>query len=317
MTKISGDADGGDFRISDHGFRGIGYAPREGGVCRLGVKNRDTPDEEEYEQGDESTHILDLAGCGRRGLQDYRRAPGFGKGFFGRKKDTLQRFRRVCRGHSVKRNAGNDFDVTVGRDTVQLVSYDAGIMGRGRRQKGGVIVRRALIAVGILLACSPRAFALNPALDASQYAHTAWKIREGFSKGFSFSIAQTRDGYLWLGTEFGLLRFDGVRAVPWHPPADQNLPSGRITNLLAARDGTLWIGTSEGLSRLKDDRLAQYPELAGLDIESLIEDRVGTVWAGGFSYTPPGRLCAIQTANVQCYGEDGSLGNGVLRVYED
>jgi ligand-binding sensor domain-containing protein len=54
---------------------------------------------------------------------------------------------------------------------------------------------------------------LDPALDVSQYARTSWKIREGFSKGTILAIAQTPDGYLWLGTEFGLLRFDGVRNV--------------------------------------------------------------------------------------------------------
>src|SRR6266516_3854523 len=67
----------------------------------------------------------------------------------------------------------------------------------------------------LLLASCPWAFALDPALDISQYAHTSWKIREGFSKGTITVIAQTPDGYLWLGTEFGLLRFDGVRNVPF------------------------------------------------------------------------------------------------------
>src|SRR5712664_194179 len=104
-------------------------------------------------------------------------------------------------------------------------------------------MRRALV----LLACCTCAFALNPALDVSQYAHTAWKIRDGFAKGTITSIAQTPDGYLWLGTEFGLLRFDGVRSVPWQPPSDQLLPSNDISSLLAARDGTLWIGTGRGL----------------------------------------------------------------------
>jgi len=190
-------------------------------------------------------------------------------------------------------------------------------MGRGRRQKGGVIARCTLIAVGMLLACCPCAFALDAALDVSQFAHTAWKIREGFSKGYIKSMAQTPDGYLWLGTEFGLVRFDGVRAVPWQPPPEQHLPSSNIISLVAARDGTLWIGTFEGLASWKGGKLTQYPELAGRDIETLLEDRAGTVWAGVFSYTPPGRLCAIQTVSVQCYGEDGALGNGVLRVYED
>ena len=79
----------------------------------------------------------------------------------------------------------------------------------------------------ILLAYCICAFALDPSLDVSQYAHTAWKIREGFTKGRISSIAQTPDGYLWLATEFGLLRFDGVRNVPWEPPSDQPLPSTR------------------------------------------------------------------------------------------
>ena len=66
----------------------------------------------------------------------------------------------------------------------------------------------------MLLAGCAGAFALDPSLDVSQYAHTAWKIREGFTKGMIYGMAQTPDGYLWLGTEFGLLRFDGVRNVP-------------------------------------------------------------------------------------------------------
>ena len=64
----------------------------------------------------------------------------------------------------------------------------------------------------MLLAWCPCAFALDPALDISQYAHTSWKIRDGFTKGTINSIAQTPDGYLWLGTQFGLLRFDGSKS---------------------------------------------------------------------------------------------------------
>ena len=85
-----------------------------------------------------------------------------------------------------------------------------------------------------------------------QYAHTAWTIRDGFLKGGVRSIAQTSDGYLWLVTEFGLVRFDGVRAVPWTPPSGQSLPSTNIRSLLAARDGTLWIGTLEGEQATRD-----------------------------------------------------------------
>src|ERR1700720_2622612 len=121
--------------------------------------------------------------------------------------------------------------------------------GQGRYAALGLAVaglrtaQLSILLAGVLLAWGPCAFALNPALDVSQYAHTAWKIRDGFSKGIITSIAQTPDGYLLLGTEFGLLRFDGVRTVPWQPSADQHLPSNYITGLLVARDGTFWVGT--------------------------------------------------------------------------
>ena len=129
-----------------------------------------------------------------------------------------------------------------------------------------------------MLACCHSVFALDPSRDISQYAHTAWKIREGFVKSEIIAIAQTPDGYHWLGTEFGLLRFDGVRAVPWEPPANQRLPSTKILRLLAARDGTLWIGTWNGLASWKDGKLTQYSALAGQYIYRIIEGRDGAIW---------------------------------------
>src|SRR4029077_9599244 len=113
--------------------------------------------------------------------------------------------------------------------------------------------------------------------------------------------------YLWLGTEFGLLRFDGVRNVPWQPQAGESLPDSWVRSLLSARDGTLWIGTAKGLASWKNGKLTLYPQLAGQLVDSLIEDRDGSVWAAG-QVPPTGRLCAIHGDRVQCYGEDGSLG---------
>src|SRR6266446_3924125 len=176
-------------------------------------------------------------------------------------------------------------------------------------------VQLSILLAGVLL-CSPVAWASDPALDVSQYAHTAWKGRDGFTKGSIFAIAQTPDGYLWLGTEFGLLRFDGVRAVPWQPPADQHLPSSTIYSLLAARDGTLWIGTSKGLAGWKEGKLTTYAELAGHYIFAIIEDHEGTIWASGLTATV-GKLCAIRNDNAKCYGEDGRLGRGALNLYVD
>jgi len=175
----------------------------------------------------------------------------------------------------------------------------------------------AIFCLAILGPFCVRAFALDPKLDVTQYAHTAWRIREGFTKGTINAIAQTPDGYLWLGTEFGLLRFDGVRNLAWQPPANQHLPSEVIASLLAARDGTLWIGTSRGLASWKDGKLVQYPKLAGVLVHRLLEDHEGTVWAGGISVPPPGKLCAIYDGSVHCSGADGSLGPAVLGLFED
>src|ERR1700757_4679458 len=133
-----------------------------------------------------------------------------------------------------------------------------------------------IVLAGILLTLQPCASALNSALDINQYAHKAWTAREGLAQGQITSIAQTADGYIWLGTEFGLLRFDGVRNVLWQPPAGQHLPSSRIFSLLVSRDGTLWIGTGEGLASLKDAKITLYPQLAGRQIFALIEDRNGS-----------------------------------------
>ena len=168
----------------------------------------------------------------------------------------------------------------------------------------------------MFLAYCSCALALNPTLDVSQYAHTAWKVSDGFFAGIIFSIAQTPDGYLWIGTDSGLFRFDGVRSVPWHPPAGSRLPGSDIRSLRAARDGRLWIGTARGLASVKDGRLTRYPEFDGHFIEALLEDREGTIWVGSWGLLV-GKLCAIRSSKTECYGEDGRFGSGVTALYED
>ena len=178
---------------------------------------------------------------------------------------------------------------------------------------------RRLAAIGLcVLATGCRcAFALNPALDISQYGHDQWTVRSGFIKGNIYTIAQTPDGYLWLGTEFGVFRFDGVRTIPWQPPVGQHLPAA-VFRLLSARDGTLWIGTFAGLATWNGRKLTRRAELDGQVVGSLIEDREGTVWAGSWvGGPPPGRLCAIRKDTTHCYGEDGAFGNAVSSLYED
>src|ERR1700685_4106572 len=70
--------------------------------------------------------------------------------------------------------------------------------------------------------------ALDTSRQISQYGHTAWRIEDGVFAGAPNVMAQTTDGYLWIGTQAGLMRFDGVRFVSWRPPEGKELPSSRI-----------------------------------------------------------------------------------------
>src|SRR5262245_31422026 len=133
------------------------------------------------------------------------------------------------------------------------------------QRKIKAIVFDALLCCLFAIVSAPHAFALDPSLDLSQYAHTSWKLRAGFFKGAIRRIAQTTDGLIWLASEFGLLRFDGVNTVAFQPPG-QPLPSNDVRMLLGGRDGTLWIGTLNGLASWKDGKLRTYAELSGFVI---------------------------------------------------
>ena len=150
----------------------------------------------------------------------------------------------------------------------------------------------------------------------NQYAHTSWTLRDGDLSAAPQALAQTTDGYLWLGTESGLFRFDGVRLVPGMTNGE-GIPSQSITKLLATRDGHLWIGTRRGLAQWRAGRVIRHSDLADHYISALLEDRDGTVWvgtSGGLSGT--GTLCAIRT-RTECYGQDGVFGRFVISLFQD
>jgi ligand-binding sensor domain-containing protein/signal transduction histidine kinase len=180
-------------------------------------------------------------------------------------------------------------------------------------------IRLTLAALGFATCGSlftPDARALDPSHHITQYTHRTWTIREGFTKGPVFAITQTPDGYLWLGTVLGLVRFDGVRAVPWVPPEGARLPSSDVRALLTGRDGTLWIGTLRGLVGWKSGRATAYEQLGGLDVFALTEGPDGTLWAAGYSFDSNGKLCSIRPNQVHC-DADVRLGSGAFGLKVD
>ena len=117
---------------------------------------------------------------------------------------------------------------------------------------------KALFAV-ILFALPARA--LDPRRPLDEFFHDQWGIEQGFSFGTVYAIAQTNDGYLWIGTDQGLVRFDGkgFRILDKKEPA---LPSGRVLGLIADSENNLWIRlATEGLYRYRNGAVADM--LAG------------------------------------------------------
>jgi signal transduction histidine kinase/ligand-binding sensor domain-containing protein len=148
--------------------------------------------------------------------------------------------------------------------------------------------------------------ALDPATRLSQYAHTAWRVRDGFLSSTPQVVGQSTDGYLWIGTNAGLVRFDGVRFVPWAPPGDTPLPSNSVISLLGARDGSLWIGTAGGPAHWTSGRLVRFPDVLGR-INWILEDDDGTIWMTRSRISAAsgqrGPLCRFREGAVRCFGE--------------
>src|SRR4051794_38757714 len=119
-------------------------------------------------------------------------------------------------------------------------------------------------------------------LTLSQYHHTAWSAREGAPTNIN-SLAQSDDGFLWLGTPVGLFRFDGMRFEQFERVGESPFPSGNISALLKAPEG-LWIGYRlGGVSLLTKDTLESFGVEKGLperSVWSLTRDSSGTMWAG-------------------------------------
>src|SRR5436190_7559570 len=97
-----------------------------------------------------------------------------------------------------------------------------------------------------------------PSVVRGQYEFDVWNTDNGLPQNSVNAILQTRDGYLWLTTSDGLVRYDGVRFAVFNKGNTPGINSNRCTALFETRDGVLWIGTAGGLSCLKDGRFTNY-----------------------------------------------------------
>jgi signal transduction histidine kinase/ligand-binding sensor domain-containing protein len=126
------------------------------------------------------------------------------------------------------------------------------------------------------------ALALNPAYRISQYAHTSWRSDAGVQA--VRRLKQTPDGYLWLATRSGLLRFDGVRFTTFKAGNDAGLESSTTQDIVVDPDGSMWIATlGGGVSHYVEGKFHAYTTKDGLpsdDVACLYRDSHGALWAG-------------------------------------
>jgi signal transduction histidine kinase/ligand-binding sensor domain-containing protein len=130
------------------------------------------------------------------------------------------------------------------------------------------------------LVCTTSAYALDPHKAITQFVHTAWTGQDGAPSNIQ-ALAQTTDGYLWLGTATGLFRFDGVRFTHFESTPGEDLPDASIRALLATRDGALWIvPRTSRIFRFSNGHVTPYSEPEGLPrTRSLVEGPDGALIA--------------------------------------
>ena len=148
-----------------------------------------------------------------------------------------------------------------------------------------------------VLATTPRAAAFD------RYVGSSWAHKDGLPSTLIYAITQTTNGYLWLGTSDGLVRFDGINFVHhgFVPPTDPLL--GAITALYPAKDGALWIGSGSGfVTRMRGSVLQRY--FVGAQVEAIVQSANSRMWVIAqnglyrFSDSPPGKLAPAERMDV-------------------
>ena len=150
-----------------------------------------------------------------------------------------------------------------------------------------------------------------------EYSSRTWQTDEGLPNNVVQAIAQTRDGYLWVGTLEGLARFDGVSFTAFGAPIAPELEKASITALCADRQGALWVGTEGGgLLRLDSSGLVHYGVtngLAGDEVHAIYQSRDGAIWVGtstGLSRYENGRFSTYRR-------QQGLLSDLVRALHQD
>jgi len=151
-------------------------------------------------------------------------------------------------------------------------------------------LRFVAAALFALLAAAGELFALPADRAVSQYVRRAWTVEQGLPHGTVRGVEQTADGYLWLATYEGLVRFNGEEFRIFDQTNTAGMFSSSIRMLCRTADDTLWLGTAEGLMRYHNGRMAAVNLPGGPEIiDALAASPDGTIWVG----TARGRIVRV------------------------
>jgi signal transduction histidine kinase/ligand-binding sensor domain-containing protein len=164
----------------------------------------------------------------------------------------------------------------------------AGRAGLRSRGTFALSVGSRIIAAVALSGCAV-GLALEPTTPLASYGRQAWGMENGLPQNTVQALVQTKDGFIWLGTEVGLVRFDGNGFQVFDRNSSPALPGNDIRCLLATPDGALWIGTGDGLARWKDGAVKDFTVKDGLPDSGIVSlhpdgsDGISVETAGGWT----------------------------------
>lgn len=143
-------------------------------------------------------------------------------------------------------------------------------------------VIRCFALLMLLAATTESLRAIDPHRSLKDYGHQTWQTDNGLPENTVHSILQSRDGYLWLGTEGGLVRFDGIEFDTFNTENTAALKSNTVYDLLEDSSGNLWISTADGLLQYSKGAFRLFNAKDGLPSSAVwctYQDRNGTLWA--------------------------------------
>jgi hypothetical protein len=165
--------------------------------------------------------------------------------------------------------------------------------------------RLTLLADALVIAiAAPVASAAQSVQAKPAYVLESWTVRDGLPVNVITSLLQGRDGYLWIGTFDGLVRFDGVRFTTFNAANSPGLPTSRIVDLKRTSDGSLWLTTEQNeLVRFRKDTFTLVDERRSTAMVPVMsEDRHGTMSIGttkGLGVIRDDRLVPILEATIR------------------